>query len=432
FVGWGVFVCMGLSFYVLVKIIDAPLHSPIIPKISYWIFMVAVFMIVYATLFGNFAASWVFLYPLALQGGNQWGDTETMIWLIGVLLAGVAIILNNLEILLTVRKAGFSIIDALGFEAIKPKPKAGYKVPTPLVPLVVNAVGMIIATIPFAVLLVFMMADVQSGTESINPLLAKNVLWWFGHPVVYALLFPAAAFGYYMVERLTNAKLIGERPTKLSWLVATVIQNFIGSHHVYMDYVQILPIHIMMQLFTYGITIPSLASLFAIIGQIWVKDFEWSLSAKYLVLALFGWVLAGLSGVVNATLVTNQLVHNTLWVVAHFHAMALLNITMMMFGAIYFLVQDYSGREVYDKKLAEYGMWAKYIGTLGFVHMWFVQGIMGSIRRRAISSPGYGLLTWLSIPFGLLILIGFWISTYVLWKTLTGPTAAEEPTKATA
>lgn len=64
--------------------------------------------------------------------------------------------------------------------------------------------------------------------------------------------------------------------------------------------------------------------------------------------------------------------------------------------------------------------------------MWFVQGILGSIRRRAISSLGYGLLPWLIIPFGLMILVGFWIYTYALWKTITGPTVPEAPAKATA
>ncbi|MHA2250036.1 MAG: cbb3-type cytochrome c oxidase subunit I [Candidatus Kariarchaeaceae archaeon] len=420
FVGWGVFVCMGLTWYVLVKILDSPLHSPTWIKIAYWFFMAGVALIVISTLFGEFASSWVFLYPLPFEAGpiDPWADWTVTVWILGVLLAGVSILITQFEVLLTVRKAGVSIIAALGFEALKPAGKKGYKVPIPLVPFVVNALGMIIATIPFAVFLVVLMLESLGTGTGLDALAAKNVLWWFGHPVVYALLFPAAGFGYYMTERITNSRLIGERITKLSWMVATIVQNVIGSHHVYADLVQPLPISISMQLLTYGVTIPSLASLFVIFGQFYVKDFEWNLSAKYLFLAAIGWLLAGLSGVVNATILLNNFVHNTLWIVAHFHTMALLNITMMIFGAAYFLVKDFTGKEVYDLKWATRAMWMKYIGTMGLVHMWFVQGILGGVRRSAVSTPGQGLLTWLSIPFGLLILIGLWTSMWVITKTV--------------
>jgi hypothetical protein len=50
--------------------------------------------------------------------------------------------------------------------------------------------------------------------------------------------------------------------------------------------------------------------------------------------------------------------------------------------------------------------------------MWFIQGILGGIRRSAISIPSQDLLTWLSIPFGLLILIGLWASMWVIVKTV--------------
>ena len=55
---------------------------------------------------------------------------------------------------------------------------------------------MIIATLPLAVLLVEMIVQSFSPSVHVDPLLAKNVLWWFGHPVVYLLLFPAVAIYY--------------------------------------------------------------------------------------------------------------------------------------------------------------------------------------------------------------------------------------------
>ena len=62
-----------------------------------------------------------------------------------------------------------------------------------MIPLTVIAIDMIIATLPLAVLLVEMIVQSFTPSVTVDPLLAKNVLWWFGHPVVYLLLFPAVA-----------------------------------------------------------------------------------------------------------------------------------------------------------------------------------------------------------------------------------------------
>ncbi|MHA2502816.1 MAG: cbb3-type cytochrome c oxidase subunit I [Candidatus Kariarchaeaceae archaeon] len=424
FVGWGVFVCLGMVFYILTHSLDTGLANPRYARISYVLFVIGFALIIIATLFGNFGGSWVFLFPIIFFG--YWESWATSMWTLGVIFAGLGIILANLEVILTIRKAGHSFIAALGFEAFKPKPKDGYKVPTPVVPIAVNAIGMIIATVPFAVLLlIFLFKSLTgAGPEGIDAIVAKNVLWWFGHPVVYALLFPVAGMAYYMAMRITKSNIVGEQITKITWAVAFIIQNIIGSHHMYQDIVQPLPIQISQQLLTYTITLPSVSSLFVIFGTLYARKFEWDLPVKYLYLAALGWLLAGMSGVVNATILLNTFIHNTLWVVAHFHTMALLNITMMIFGAAYFLIQDYSGKEIYSVEMGNRAMWFKYIGVIGMVHMWFLQGIQGGLRRSFTSSPGLGVYTWLSIPFALLALVGIWMAAWNLYKTVVGDSAA--------
>lgn len=98
---------------------------------------------------------------------------------------------------------------------------------------------------------------------------------------------------------------------------------------------------------------------------------------------------------------------------------------MMAFGTAYFLVMDYSGKEVYSDRIGRWGMWLKYIGAIGIVHAWFLQGILGGVRRVNVSTPGQDFLTWFSIPFATILLIGIYMATYNLWKTVTfNPTTA--------
>ena len=70
-----------------------------------------------------------------------------------------------------------------------------------MIPLTVIAVDMLIATLPLAALLVIMIAQVIDPSITVDPLLAKNMLWFFGHPVVYLLLFPAVAVYYLLIPQ---------------------------------------------------------------------------------------------------------------------------------------------------------------------------------------------------------------------------------------
>ena len=87
--------------------------------------------------------------------------------------------------------------------ATNPKP-----VPYPVIPLAVIGLDMIIATLPLAGLLVWQILQSMDVVGPANDLLAKNILWWFGHPVVYLLLFPAVAVYYWLIPRYAGRDLV--------------------------------------------------------------------------------------------------------------------------------------------------------------------------------------------------------------------------------
>lgn len=436
FVGWGCFVAMGLTWYTLVKALDSPLHSPALVKAIFWIFSAAVVLLVLGSLGGGFGGSWVFVYPIALNeiSNAYWETWGGFSWTLGVLVAGVAIILYGVEIILTVRKAGYGFWAALGFEAFS-KDFEGIKkrVPLPVVPLQVIGWGMIIATIPFAYLLVYTLLQMMGVVGTMDALLAKNLLWWFGHPVVYLILFPVVAFFYSVTEEYAGRQLLGERVTKLAWALAVTIQNLIGAHHVYADLVQASWIHVWSQFGTYMIIIPSLISIFAIVATMYVTEFKWTVVTRYMFVSLTFWLLAGMSGWVNATMAYNIHIHNTLWVVAHFHTMAVIALSTMLFGMAFHLMDNYKG--IWNEKLAARSLTVYVIGGVGLVHAWFIQGLWGGIRRSFRSTPeSLDFLTWFSLPFGLLLVLAFWTNAYISVKSIFGgdATAAEAPAVSSA
>ena len=331
-----------------------------------------------------------------------------------MLLAGLAIVAWCLSILAAVigpalgaksRNPLNRLGVAMGFGYLMPKrfPTDESKpVPYALIPLTVIGIDMIIATLPLAVLLVMNIVQSFVPGATVDPLLAKNILWWFGHPVVYLLLFPAAALYYYMVPRHAGRPLVAGKLIAVAWAIAVIANVFVWAHHVYIDYPEGSvqgAINIAMQPMTFALTIPSALSLYSLAFTIYRSNYKWDAVGTTLFLGITSWFLAGLSGVVNAAVVFDQVVHNTLWIVGHFHHMALLNIGFVIFAATYKFVPELLGKKLYSDSLAKWHIWLTFIGQIGASTFWMIQGLQGAPRRFAVLPDHYVTLSQVALPF---------------------------------
>ena len=222
--------------------------------------------------------------------------------------------------------------------------------PYAVIPLTVIAIDMIIATLPLAVLLVEMIVQSFAPSVSVDPLLAKNVLWWFGHPVVYLLLFPAVAIYYLLVPRFAGRPLVAGNIIAVGWTIAVIANVMVWAHHIYLDYPNGIQaaINTAMEPLTFALTIVSALSLYSLFLTIFRSRWTWNAGHDGAV-PRPGELAAGrASGVVNATIAFDAFVHNTLWIVGHFHHMALLNIGIVIFGALYAFLPDLTGRPLYS------------------------------------------------------------------------------------
>ncbi len=433
FIGVGVFITVGLTFYVLVRALDKPLHSVAWAKGIYWVFVAGVVLVAVSTLGMGFNGSWVFLYPLPIPQRYSAPDPNWMggglaptVFLIGVVLIGLAIIWYSIEVLLTVQQNGPGILRGIGLDFLKkPDEDGNYKwngrlFPTAVIPLTVNAIGMLMSTPVFALSLILMILEIQvSDSFAIDALLHKNMLWWFGHPIVYQLLFPIAAVYYMIVVEYAKRPMIGQRTIAAAWFVATIVQLIVWAHHIYMDFVQPVPITIATQISTYVITLPSLASIFGLLATIWVGKWEWKIPSLFVFTGIIGWFLAGIQGVVNATIWLNSIVHNTLWVPGHFHTMIFLNILMGIFAMVYQVTAEYTGRPFKWEHVKLHWL-GTLIGASGMLTFWLLDGWLGGPRRYAIPLDSSMLWTMFSVPFVLLMAFSQLFFLYLFAKNVFG------------
>jgi heme/copper-type cytochrome/quinol oxidase subunit 1 len=299
-------------------------------------------------------------------------------------------------------------------------------VPYAVLPLTVIGLNMILATLPLAVLLVVMIVQSAAPSVTVDPLLAKNILWFFGHPVVYLLLFPAVAIYYVLIPRYAKRPLVAGNVVAVAWVLAVFVNLMIWAHHIYLDYPSgshQAAIDTAMQPLTFAITIPSALSIYSLFFTVYRSDFEWTAASTALFLGIVSWLLAGLSGVVNATIAFDAVVHNTLWIVGHFHHMALLNIGFVIFGAVYALLPELTGKQLYSEALAKWHIWLTFVGGMGNQALWLVQGLEGAPRRFAVLPERFQDLGSAAVPFVALIAVAQLLFAWNLVQTLRGRVA---------
>jgi cytochrome c oxidase subunit 1 len=435
FVGWAGFAVMGLAFWVLASV-GFPLRplGSALATAAFWFMVVGVAGIVVTTLLLGFGASWVFLYPLPFHSAGQWGDGTTAVFSASVLVVGLSILAWCASILHTVLGEALHAVRptignrlglALGFGYLAPRRFATNPTPVPyaVIPLTVIAIDMIVATVPLAVLLVIMIIQSAAPGVTVDPLLAKNMLWFFGHPVVYLLLFPAVAIYYVLIPRYAQRPLVAAKVIAVAWVIAVVANVLVWAHHIYLDYpagtVQ-GALNTAMQPTTFALTIPSALSLYSLFFTVYRSRFRWTAASTALFLGMVGWLLAGLSGVVNATIVFDAVVHNTLWIVGHFHHMALLNIGLAIFGATYAYLPELTGKALYSDRLGKWHVWLTFVfGTLNSA-LWLVQGLEGAPRRFAVLPDRYDTLTKAGIPLVIVLALAQLLFAWNVVQTLRG------------
>jgi cytochrome c oxidase subunit 1 len=418
FLGWAGFAVMGFSWWVLAEV-GVPLRrlGSALAELTWWLMVVGVVGVIVTTLFMHFGGSWVFLYPLPFHSAGKWSETATALFAGSVLLVGLSIVTWCLAVLDTVIGPALHAVSprilnrlgvALGFGYLWPKRFATNPEPVPyaVIPLAVIAIDMIIATLPLAVLLVEMIVQAADPSVTVDPLLAKNILWWFGHPVVYLLLFPAAAVYYLLVPKLAGRPLVAGNVIAVAWTIAVIANVLVWAHHIYLDYPSGSPqaaINVAMEPTTFALVIPSALSLYSLGFTIYRSNFVWNAAGTAVFLGLVSWLLAGLSGIVNATIAFDKVVHNTLWVVGHFHQMALLNIGLLIFAATYAFLPDLVGKPLYSEALGKWHIWLTFLGQTVHSAFWLTQGLEGAPRRYAVLPGRYDTLTVASVPVVLVI-----------------------------
>lgn len=358
-------------------------------------FLAGVVLVLGGIFLGGFAAAWTFLYPLPTHAMGMWGKHAAAAYMAGVLLVGVGMLLFYLETARAIMQKYGSFAKALGWHFLKSGQDAP---PATVIASTVVTIINIVSILVGAVILSMMLINLYVPEIEINSLLAKNLIFLFGHVFINSTIYMAVIAVYEILPRYTGRPWNVYKPFVLAWSATCLMVLAVYPHHLLMDYAQPLWMHIMGQIISYTSSLPVLAlTLTATLGSIYRSNIKWDLTSALLVLSIFGWSAGVIPAVIDGTIAVNQVMHNTLWVPGHFHLYLLLGCVPMILAFIGWI----ANRE----KSAGFGilegtmLWTFACSAFAYALMFLLSGQASIPRRWAIHLPEWLLYSQIASLF---------------------------------
>jgi cytochrome c oxidase subunit I len=298
------------------------------------------------------------------------------------------------------------------------------------------------ALIPVAIEVLTIIPWAFGWVETINVMVARTLFWAFGHTLVNIWYLTATSAWYVIVPKIIGGKRWSDTLTRVV-IIALVIMNITGGFHHQIVDPGISPsvkfMHVFMSL---AIGFPSLMTAFALFAVFertarkqggkgligWYKKMPWG-DVRFLApfIAMVAFIPAGAGGIAQSTNQLDQVVHNTMWIVGHFHLTLGMSVVMTFFGISYWLV-PYISKRVLTPEINRLGVIQTWIWTVGMIFMsgamhWV--GLLGSPRRTSYTTYGDNAtaLSWdpylmfLAIG-GTLLVIGVVLQVYAVFNLM--------------
>jgi cytochrome c oxidase subunit 1 len=287
---------------------------------------------------------------------------------------------------------------------------------------VINAIVLLTAGVLILVYGIFAIAGSPLDPTAVDSLIYKNIFWW-GLDMVAdgnALMYTAGVW-YLLIPILTGRPLFGANVVKTVILVDLLVSMGVWSHHLLADTTQPMWMRILSgQIITWGEFFTMGLTLFVTIMTIWLaRPVKMSPALKFALASMFGFVMGGTAGLIQANVGLNMVFHNTQWVVAlHAHTFLLTGVGSMLFCVIYVLVPMMTKVEFKSKLLVNLHLWLWMIGSVGMAYTMGMAGSKGMLRRTLYTAGEFSPYTLIALCFGLVISLGFILFLYNLVTTL--------------
>ncbi len=218
-----------------------------------------------------------------------------------------------------------------------------------------------------------------------DPLLWQHLFWFFGHPEVYIIFLPAAGMVSTMIPTIAQTRLVGRRAVIAALVGVSVFSFGLWAHHMFTAGLGVLEMSFVSAA-SMAVAVPTAIQVFAWICTLWKGTVQRGAPTLFLLGFMFIFVLGGLTGVMVAVIPFDWQVHDTYFIVAHFHYVLIGGMVFPVFAAMYYWIPLINGNRL-SERWAKWVFWMMFGGfNLAFFPM-HITGLLG-MPRRVYTYPG--------------------------------------------
>jgi cytochrome c oxidase subunit I+III len=296
------------------------------------------------------------------------------------------------------------------------------------------AFALLFALPSLSVAALFLELDRQLGfhfydaSQGGDPLLWQNLFWIFGHPEVYIIILPAFGIATAIIPTFTHRRMVFFPLVALAEILVAFLGFGVWAHHMFtVGFATLTTVYFAAA--SLIIVIPSAIQLFAWIATILTGTPVFKTPMLFIIGFIVYFIIGGLSGITVAAIPFDQQVHDSYYIVAHFHFVIFGAAVFPILGGMYFWFPKVTGR-MYHEGVGKVSFWLTFIGTFVTFFPMHIVGILGMPRRNYTYSPGMGwtLLNFIESIGSYLLAVGLVMIVANLFVSFfRGPEAGNDP-----
>lgn len=346
---------------------------PRLNAFAFWINVPGALLVVTSIFLGGFDTGWTAYPPLSARA-----PLGMQMFFLGVYVIGLSSILGSLNIIVTTIR-----MRAPGMNYFRMPIFVWASVATSIIGL--TATQMIALSFQMVMFQRLFGMGFFDPTNGGNVVLFQHLFWFYSHPAVYVFILPGLGMISELLPVFSRKPLFGYKWIAVSSMAIALVGFFVWAHHMFTAGMEEY-LRVPFMYSTMLVAVPTGVKFFSWVGTLWRGKITFPTPMLFTLGAVSIFLLGGLTGPPNATVATDLHLHDTYWIVGHFHATMFGGFIFPFFAAIYYWFPKFTGR-MYNEKLGKVHFWmmfpAFYIQSLWQMYI----GLLGMRRRIADYDP---------------------------------------------
>ncbi len=398
------------NFFIPLQIGARDVAFPRLNLASFWVF-VAGFLVVIASLVSPMDTGWTFYTPYSAKTGAAVATLS-----FGIFLIGMSSILTGLNFIVTIHQ-------------LRAPGMSWHRMPLFLWGMYATSIIQVVATPVVGVTFLLLAMERLLGVAFFDPakggdpILFQHFFWFYSHPVVYVMILPAMGIVSEVIPVFSRKPIFGYKAIAYSSLAIAFIGFLVWGHHMFTSAMSPLA-NAIFSFLTFFVAVPTAVKVFNWIATLYKGSITFESPMLYALTFIFLFIIGGLTGPFLGALATNVQLHDTYFVVAHFHYTMMGGTVMGFFAGLYYWFPKMTGKML-NEKTARVAWGLIFLGfNVTFLTM-FVAGVRGMPRRYAEYLPRFQTENLISTVGSFLlaagILLMFWNLVQGLRKGAAAP-----------